>query len=45
MPLKAVLVVNVLVTVIISGPLGTQDNTSIAKPSKHTVEWYREVIT
>ena len=37
--------VNVLVIVIISGPLDTQGNTSIAESSKHTVEWYREVIT
>ena len=28
MPLKAVLAANALVTVIISGPLGTQGNTS-----------------
>ena len=45
MPPKAVLVVNILVTVIMSGPLGTQNNTSIAKLSKYTVEWYRKVIT
>ena len=44
MPLKAALIVNALATVIISGPLGTQSNTSMAKLSKHTVEWYKEVI-
>ena len=38
MPLKAVLAANVLVTVIISGPLGTQGNTSIAKLSEQSVE-------
>ena len=45
MPLKAVLAANVLTTVIISGPLGTQNNTSIAKLSKQLVKWYREIIT
>ena len=46
MPLKAVSAVNALAaTVIILGPLGTQDNTSIAKLSKQSVEWYREIIT
>ena len=45
MPLKAVLAANILATVIISGPLNTQGNTSITKLSKHTVEWYKEVIT
>ena len=34
MPLKAVLVVNVLVIVIILGPLGMQSDTSIVKLSK-----------
>jgi hypothetical protein len=43
MLLKAVLTVNVIV--IILGLLGTQGNTNIAKLSKYTVEWYREVIT
>ena len=44
MPLKAVLVVNVLATVIISELLGTQGDTSIAKLSKYIVEWYKKVI-
>ena len=30
--------------VIILGPLGTQDNTSIAKLSKQLVEWYKKII-
>ena len=38
MLLKAVLAVNVLVTAIILGPLGTQGNTSIAKLNKYIVE-------
>ena len=38
MPLKAVLIVNALATVIILGLLGTQGNTSIAELSKYTVE-------
>ena len=45
MPPKAVLAVNILATVIILGPSGTQGNTSIAKLSKHTVKQYKEVIT
>ena len=46
MPLKAVLMVNMLaVTVIILGPLGTQGNTSMAKLSEQSVEWYKEIIT
>ena len=45
MPLKAVLVVNMLATVTTSEPLGTQGNTSIAKLSKQLVKWYREMIT
>ena len=45
MPPKAVLVVNALVTVIILGLLGTQDNTSIAELSKYIVKWYKKVIT
>ena len=46
MPLKAVPAVNApAAIVIILGPLGMQGNTSITKLSKHTVEWYREVIT
>ena len=27
------------------GPLGTQNNTSIAKTSKQLVEWYKDIIT
>ena len=42
---KAVLAVSVLATVIMSGLLGMQSNTSIAKLSKQLVEWYREIIT
>ena len=39
MPLKAVPAANILaVIVIISGPLGTQDNTSIAELSKQLVK-------
>ena len=38
MPPKVVLAVNVLVIVIISGPLGTQGNTSITELSEYTVE-------
>ena len=45
MPLKAVLVINILAIVMISGLLGTQDNTNIAKLSKQLVEWYKEIIT
>ena len=45
MPPKAVLVANILVaTVMTSGPLGTQSDTSIAKLNKQSVEWYREMI-
>ena len=45
MPLKAVLAANALAVIVtILGPLGTQNNTSMAKLSKHTVKWYREVI-
>ena len=38
MPLKAVLAANTLAVLIISEPLGTQGNTSIAKLSKQLVE-------
>ena len=39
MPLKAVLAANMpVVTVTMSGPLGTQSNTSMAKLSKQSVE-------
>ena len=46
MPPKAVLAVNILAaTVTISGPLGTQNNTSIAKLNKQLIKWYKEIIT
>ena len=35
--------VNVLATVIILGLLGMQGNTSIAKLSKQSVKWYKEI--
>ena len=38
MPLKAVLVVNVLAIVTISGPLGTQNDTNMAKLNKQLVK-------
>ena len=46
MPPKAVLAASVLAAiVIISGLLGIQGNTNIAKLSKQSIEWYREIIT
>ena len=46
MPPKAVPTASTLAaTVTILGPLGTQGNTSIAKLSKQSVEWYKEMIT
>ena len=46
MPLKAAVpVVIKLVATTTLGPLGTQDNTSIAKTSQQLVEWYRDIIT
>ena len=46
MPPKAVLAANILAAIVItSKPLGTQGNTSIAKLSKQSIEWYREIIT
>ena len=46
MPPKAVPTVNVLAaTVTISRLSGTQSNTNIAKSSKQSVEWYKEIIT
>ena len=46
MPLKAVLAVNAPVaTVIISGLLGTQGDTSMAESSEQLVEWYKKIIT
>ena len=41
----AVPVAMVLAVIITSGPLGVQDNTSIAKTSKQLVKWYRGIIT
>ena len=38
MPLKAVLAVNILVTVIILGLLGMQSNTNIAELSEQSVK-------
>ena len=38
MPLKAVLIVNILATVIFLNPSGTQGNTNIVKTSKRLVE-------
>ena len=32
-------------TVTISGPLGTQGNTSMAELSEQLIKWYREIIT
>ena len=32
-------------TVTTSGPLNTQSDISMAKSSKQSVEWYREIIT
>ena len=46
MPLKVVPAASVpAVIVTILGPSGTQGNTNIAKLSKQSVEWYREMIT
>ena len=46
MPPKVVIpTVTVLVVIITSGPSGVQDNTSIAKTSKQSVEWYKDIIT
>ena len=46
MPLKAVLAASILAaTVTTSGPSGTQGNTNIAKLSKQSIEWYKEIIT
>ena len=46
MPLKAVLAAQVLAaTVTTLRPLNTQGDISIAKSSKQSVEWYREIIT
>ena len=46
MPLKAVLAAQVLVaTAMTSGPSNTQGNINIAKSSKQSIKWYREIIT
>ena len=46
MPLKAAVpTVTELAVIITSGLSGTQGNTSIAKTSKQSVEWYRDIIT
>ena len=46
MPPKAILTVNVLAVIVtILGLSGTQSNTSIAKLSKQSVKWYKEIIT
>ena len=46
MLLKIVLAAQVLaVTAMTLGPLNTQSNTSMAKSSKQSVKWYREVVT
>ena len=45
MPLKAVLVANILATVIILELLGMQSNTSITKLGKQLIKKYREIIT
>ena len=46
MPLKAAVpaVTEPVVTTTLK-PLGTQSNTSIAKTSKQSVKWYRDIIT
>ena len=46
MPLKVVLVANMLAAIVImSGLLGTQSDTNMVKSSKQSVKWYREMIT
>ena len=45
MLLKVVLTANAPAIVIILGPLGTQSDTNIAKLSKQSVKWYKEIIT
>ena len=45
MLLKAVPIAQVLaITVITLGPLNIQSNTSMAKSSKQSIKWYREII-
>ena len=46
MPLKAVPAAQVLATTVTTlGLLNTQGNISIAKSSKQSVKWYKEIIT
>ena len=45
MPLKAILVVNILATVIILGLTGIWSNTNIAELSEQLIKWYKEIIT
>ena len=46
MPLKVVLAAQVpAATVTTLGPSNTQGDTSMAKSSEQSVEWYREIIT
>ena len=46
MPPKAIPAVSVLAAIVtISGLLGTQGNTSMAKLNKQLVKWYKEIIT
>ena len=46
MPLKAVLAAQVLIaTTTTSGLSNTQGDISMAKSSKQSVKWYREIIT
>ena len=45
MLLKAVLAAQVLVaTVMTSGPSNTQGNINMAKSSKQSIKWYREIV-
>ena len=46
MPLKAAVpAVIVLAAITTLGLSGTQNNTNIAKTSKQSVEWYKNIIT
>ena len=46
MPLKAVLTAQIpAATVTTLGPSNTQGNISMAKSSKQSIEWYKEIIT
>ena len=44
-PKAAVSAATVPAKITTSGPSGTQGNTSIAKTSQQSVEWYRDIIT